>query len=1109
MFDGFLELGGVEIINVERTQRYIRNVAPWLALPSFDKYDGLHLALGDKQYESPLIDSAEWVTTELGEFGGYTGEFSVPAFTATHRFYGFYPLGPFTGIGDSTRTAVATEGILDGGQVGLSRDGTRTIRVHGVLIGADEMAAEAGLSWLRAAIRNDDCTMHDSACGSADLRYFLDFPEVCDIWVKGHSSGSVDYGAVTVANSPLEADLRTPDDNLVYDSQWLFTRRDGQIVEWGARDTDGRISEHHGPVVIQRSNYAPNPSFTYDATGWTAATSTLTRVTTGGVDGGAYGHLAENTPPTVRFNWIPDPAFVNASPATSGWRLLGATTAATSTGGPTARKAVFTKGGSDATLSAEVSLFGPQDGPIASKVSFWVNTHASTLTATILDNLGAVVHTESIAAASAGRVNFSSVIGPNYILLLSSPEASITIADMLVEEGATAGTFFSGDNTDTGTDDYSWLGTPLISPSRFRHGALTSHSLTTLTPDTTFDVLADSFYLRSALGAQLTAEIVSLVDSTVLATLPISVPFTWTRYTLSTEFGRNTKIVLSGTGSYDIDEVLTESGVGVAGAYFDGDTVAAEGYQITWLAGPGASTSRQIWINTVAQNEVDANHPDGSTAVLPIDTESQELRIYLTALQGIVADPTSAYGVATPVDVDTQIEPVQRRYHGVYPIQGPTVLGRYEMNQGGAAIEVDFLLVAETPFAYGPTREIIDDWTSLENYLYADPASGANLAANPSFETNTTGLAAVPGTSGVAAATSATPAVTTAFGSKVGRATWTTAQTASNAGIYYQTPYGSITPGQFYSFEINHFLASISTNFVMYANWVTSSGAYITQAGLLDFSLAAGTIKSDGLVLSGLAPAGASAIQIGILNLDPTTGGGINHPFPIGGYCEIDGIMVNVGYLPFRYFDGASAAGVDADGIDYTYAWVSTANASSSTRTLVVESAPSLIDPALPVVPSPPDAPDVTDIAFPDQTQWRRYLIPIPKNDVALWASTVPTVTLNSKTQEIRQVRLRFYPNPFGLDADKVDPLYYCGESIISYIPPSTELIVDGVTEHGFASVAGSDTQPADSLLYGTGGYPMSWPEMSCGTDYVMSVDILPTLSTADLDLELEVSLRE
>lgn len=1103
-FDGYLSLGGVELINAERTQRYVRNMAPWLALPTFENYEGLHLALGDKPYESPLIDGAEWVHTDIVDYADVPGLYTVPAFTASHRFYGLYPLGPFTGIGDSTSTAQITEGILSGGQVGVSRDGTRTIRVHGVLIGEDELAAEAGLSWLRAAIRSTDCTMHDSACGTADLQFLLGPPEVCDIWIKGFAGDSETFGNVTPGNSPLNLQMGNGGNplegqlSLVWNVAFYFPRSDGQRIQWGALDDEGsKKVETHGPVTIQRSNYAGNPSFTADATGWAAASATLSQVAAGGVDGGGYGHLAEEAPPVIRFNWVPDPAFVNPSMATSGWRLIGATTGVTATGGPTARQGVLTKGGTDATLGAELSLLGPQDGPIASTISLWVAAHGDPITVIVLDNLGTVVTTQTLAAAGAGRVSIESTIGPNYVLRLTSVAAQISIADLLVEEGATAGTFFSGNDADTSTTDYSWLGTPLLSASRFRNGALTAHTLTLLTPDTAYDTLADSFYLRSDLGAQVTAQIISSDDGSILASLPISVPYAWTRYTLSTILGRNTKIVISGTGTYDIDRVLVESGVTAAGSYFDGSSASVDGYATFWLAGANSSTSRRIWDDRALTASYYPTLDPNVYATLPIDRESTSLHVYLDVIQGVVSNGAIGWGLAAGVDAATQLDPITRRYHDVYAIQGPTVLNRYPLNQGGAAIEVDFLLTAENPFAYGPTANVIDEWEELDNFFYSDPRDVlTNLATNPSAETATTGFTAVPGTTGVAALTSAAPSTTTAFGTKVLKCAWTTASTVAGGGAYYSQ---TVTPGEVLSLGFGHVKSSIANRLQLVVDWYDGATLLSSTPGPVA-AVTAGAINTTFTLANITAPATATIARVKIISVAGT--GYAN--WSIGSYLELDGLIITDGMQLYPWFDGSTPA--DSE---YVYAWTGPADASTSTKTLSPAAVTTLIDPLLPALPASPTVPDVSDIAFPDQYDWHRYLVPIPKQDVSLWSNTVSIITLTSKTVAIRQVRLRFYPNPFGYDPDKVDPLYYCGETIVSYLPPATELTVDGVSQHSYAAITGQESQPADSIMYGTGGYPVSWPEMSCGIDYVMSVDILPTLSTDDLDIGLEVTLRE
>lgn len=1309
-FDGYLELGGVEIINVERTQAYVRHMAPNIALPLIEKYEGLHIALGDKPYESPALDGAEWVTTDLHEFGGFVGEYSLHADTATHRFYGMYPL-EIQGIGDSTYSAEMTEGVLAGGRAGVGRAASRSIRVHGLLIGADQLAAQLGREWLKGVLDAEDCTMHDSACGTSDLRYFLDFPTVCGVYVKGHAGDGIGFGEITPANSPLtfttEASPVNPanpyDFSLQWSADWSGTRADGQIIEWGALDPEtGRVIESHGPLSLQRSNYAKNPSFALDTGNWTATTSTFSRVATGGVDGGAFGRLTENSPPVVRYNWVPDPAFM-ASPlgsdiTASGWRVQGGTGVSVS---GSSRYAAFTKAAGATNLVAEVSLVGPTT-PAAAAYSFYLTRPNGSVLIELFDNLGALIYSQTVPqAAGTATINFLAMAGANYVLRLTTAATTgMTLQLPLVELGTTYGSFFSGSTTSTPpTSDYSYVGAPFLSASRARVGAVTAHTLTTLTPDTTYDILTASMYLRSATGASLTLQIVSLDSAAVLGSRVISVPSTWTRFSVGAVLGRNTKLVLSGTGSYDIDQVLVESGTGTVDDYFDGSTPAPAGQKVRWLGPPNGSTSRVRSINPdFWENNTEFDYRNDTVFRAAVDVEGRQITPYLSMVRGRIEDPGLGWGLAPFVPVEDQIAAMERRYHSVKTISSLKVIKEYELDQNAYAIEVEFFLGAEVPWAYGPSYLLTDQWSGLENFLYSDArevttnwvpdpsvegrgaltADLTNRVSNPSAETNTTGYTVIPGTGGTAALTN--PVATTPFGTHVLQCTWSVASTTLGGGVYYDV---AVVAGAYFSFGMGLVQSSIAQTLQLQIEWRTTSatistangiatafaagtpgslkveallapatatiarmrvisvtggvvwpagsslqldglmcsqaqflptyfdgsvvdpnGEYVyawggtahasgtTRSTYLSTALAAATDAAGGVVdtyVSPVAPwvgtyavkaewfiaaanngggfigvggkpavvpgnyygaacwARTSRIQRLVLSvawytaanalisrqssaevalpattwtrltlpqllapagaayamLEVTATGATSTKWLPGDWLKVDGAQLTDGLALPAYFDGASALA------GYAFAWKGTANASASTKTVVPAVVSGLSDPTLPTIPSPPDAPDVSDIALPDQTDWRRYLVPIPARTVSLWSSTVPTVTLTSKTKEIRQVRIRFMPNPFGRAADKVDPLYYCGEMIVSYIPPATELVVDGITEAGYATIAGQESIPADSVLYGTGGFPVSWPEMTCGTDYVMSVDVLPTLSTTDLNIALSVSLRE
>lgn len=133
----------------------------------------------------------------------------------------------------------------------------------------------------------------------------------------------------------------------------------------------------------------------------------------------------------------------------------------------------------------------------------------------------------------------------------------------------------------------------------------------------------------------------------------------------------------------------------------------------------------------------------------------------------------------------------------------------------------------------------------------------------------------------------------------------------------------------------------------------------------------------------------------------------------------------------------------------------------------------------------------------------------IPKGDVPLWSSTIPTLELSTGDEPIRQLRVRFHANPFSRAADEIDYSDYCGEFLLSYLPPNSTITVSGVARQAWASVNGAQPVPASQLLYGTGGKPMEWPELSCNLDYLMTVDVPPTEDFENLTVRLSINRAE
>lgn len=267
--------------------------------------------------------------------------------------------------------------------------------------------------------------------------------------------------------------------------------------------------------------------------------------------------------------------------------------------------------------------------------------------------------------------------------------------------------------------------------------------------------------------------------------------------------------------------------------------------------------------------------------------------------------------------------------------------------------------------------------------------------------------------------------------------------------------------------------------------WVTAAGAFVgANAGTPQLVPAGAWTR---LMVQAEAPPTADFAAIRIVDVAGTGWS----TWKGGDVILLDAAMISVSQV-FPYFDGSFA-----DDGTYTYDWLGTANASQSQRTLFLTPAVDpLIDPLCPPVPLPPRPPVVLDDCIEDIPVWRRYWYTIPASEISDWLTEIPTLIITSgnggnpvNPQGARQIRIRIYPNPFGYPPETIDTASYCSEQIISYMPPYTTMTLDGPLQRVFAEVSGSATLNADHLLYGTGGIPATWPELSCGISYLVSVD--------------------
>jgi hypothetical protein len=131
VYQGYLQLGGVEILNAARATAYVNKFLPRLDVMCDS--DGLQASLGHSPYVSPATDHAPWYKSTRPQ---------------SARFYGLFP-GKIEGLEDSSRTVPVTELSGDGAVYGLPRYGAKEFRVVALALAADAEALADGLTWLR------------------------------------------------------------------------------------------------------------------------------------------------------------------------------------------------------------------------------------------------------------------------------------------------------------------------------------------------------------------------------------------------------------------------------------------------------------------------------------------------------------------------------------------------------------------------------------------------------------------------------------------------------------------------------------------------------------------------------------------------------------------------------------------------------------------------------------------------------------------------------------------------------------------------------------------------------------------------------------------------
>ncbi len=278
--------------------------------------------------------------------------------------------------------------------------------------------------------------------------------------------------------------------------------------------------------------------------------------------------------------------------------------------------------------------------------------------------------------------------------------------------------------------------------------------------------------------------------------------------------------------------------------------------------------------------------------------------------------------------------------------------------------------------------------------------------------------------------------------------------------------------------------------------WVDGAGLVVGRS--IGSPVVAPANSPIGLTATDNAPAGA---VYGLARGVDVVGPGWS-PWKGGESYLMDGGMVVLGG-PIGYFDGSFApAG------RYIYSWEGTPNNSISVRTTTDVIPNPLVDPDCVQVPAPPRPPVVPNICIDEVGLWRRHWVEINPTYVGEYFDTIPTMVVRTFSGDERQVRIRYYANPFQRALADLDPSDFCAELIVSYLPADSVLTLDGVSESAWASVAGAPAINANHLLYGSDGLPATWPILECGIGYYVTVDVPPESAPGNISIGLQMATR-
>jgi hypothetical protein len=455
--------------------------------------------------------------------------------------------------------------------------------------------------------------------------------------------------------------------------------------------------------------------------------------------------------------------------------------------------------------------------------------------------------------------------------------------------------------------------------------------------------------------------------------------------------------------------------------------------------------------------------------------------------------------------------PYERHLYNAVCVDGPRIIEEYDPHCG-SMVRVEFTIVAGVPSPFGTARQVTDlavdpvELPVVADYT-CDPSSEGtlvqrtNAAPNPgpTVPEGWQTLDASYWNNNFDSVTVHTPGGMSVKSQRHMPGGWAPQVLGgvAFAGGYDTIP-GSmpvVTPGITYTVSA-WMLPSADARGYIDVQGVNATGANVGPSVFAagDLAIANSWVRA---AVTLTPAAGVVALRVSLRMEVPAPA--VSTP---GGYAHFGEVLVEAATGAAAYFDGDSVSGDPA----VTYAWFGMAGHSPSRQVQQIYAGP-IVDPDCPPVPSPPRPPVIDESCISDVDEYRRFTVTIPADVVPRWSDLVPIVNLTTGNEAVRQLRVRFYSNPQQLPVFDLVQCDFVGEFIVSYLPPNSTMTIDGTAQEVLIVGQAGLAQTGSHLLYGSGGGPMVWPFMSCGSQYDLAVDIDP--DATGLQFELCVAARE